>query len=208
MAEWWNSLTYINQMFYGAAMFFSVFFVWQLIAALMGLSGEEGEVEGGGDDLGDDAAYDDFESGAETDVLETTVSFQILSIRSILTFFTLFTWGCALYLNRNTPTTVAMTYSVIWGLAGMFSIAFVFYGLRRLTESGTKDLSTSIGKAGSVYLDIPEGGTGEVRVTVSGVISYVKARASGGRELKAGIPVRVVRRLDKTTVEVKPIDQD
>ena len=204
MGAWWNELTYLNQIFYGAAVFFSVFFVWQLIAALMGLSGDEGGADAG--EAVEDATYDDFEGGAEADALETSVSFQILSIRSILTFFTLFCWGCALYLNRNMPVGTALTYSTIWGLAGMFSIAFIFYGLRRLTETGTKDLNTSIGKAGTVYLNIPADGSGEIRVTVSGVLSHVKARARGGKELKSGTPIRVIRRLNNTTVEVEPVE--
>jgi len=204
MGAWWNELTYLNQIFYGAAVFFSVFFVWQLIAALMGLSGEEGDADAG--EAAEDATYDDFEGGAEADALETSVSFQILSIRSILTFFTLFCWGYALYLNREMPIGTALTYSTIWGLAGMFSIALVFYGLRRLTETGTKNLNTSIGKAGSVYLDIPAGGSGEIRVTVSGVLSHVKARAIGGKELKSGTPIRVIKRLNKTTVEVETVE--
>ena len=204
MGAWWNGLTYLNQIFYGAAAFFSVFFVWQLIAALTGLSGDEGDADAA--DAVDDATYDDFEGGAEADALETTVSFQILSIRSILTFFTLFCWGCALYLNQKTPIGTALIYSIIWGLAGMFSIAFIFYGLRRLTETGTMDLNTSIGKAGNVYLNIPAGGSGEIRVTVSGVLSHVKARAKGGKELKSGTPIKVIKRLNNTTVEVEPVE--
>jgi hypothetical protein len=227
MGEWWNSLTQLNQIFYAAAAFFSVFFLWQLAAALIGLGGHGEDVDHGGyaehvdqvdhveyaghgDYVGDsdyDSAYDNFEHGTEADAAETGVTFRLLSIRSILTFFTLFTWGGALYLNRGEPPSTAMTYSVIWGLAGMFSIAFIFYGLRKLTKTGTSDLRTCIGKRGTVYLNIPEGGQGEIRAPVSGVVSHVKARSSYGKELRAGTPVRVVRRLDQTTVEVEPVEE-
>ena len=47
---------------------------------------------------------------------------------------------------------------------------------------------------------------GEVRVTVSGVVSYIKARAVGGEALKAGTPIHVTRCVGQTMVLVKTID--
>lgn len=201
LTEWWNRLTPLNQGFYVAAAFFSVFFLWQLIAALLGLGGE-------GADVDEIDVAEDFEPAAGADAAEAVASFKLLSIRSIISFCTLFTWGGALYLDlgKEQPTT-AIGYSVLWGLGGMFAVALVFYGLRRLTQRGTSDIRTSVGKRGSVYLDIPEDGVGEVRVSVSGVLSHVKARAADGMELKAGTPVRVVRRLNQTTVEVEKIEE-
>ena len=208
MANWWNGLEVINRIFYAAAGFFSIFFIWQLISAFLGLGGGHGDADFSHDviDAGDDVTYDQFEHGAHVDADATEISFQIISIRSLITFFTLFTWGTALYLNQGRSIYISIGYSFIWGLAGMFSVALIFFLMRKLTETGTINLNTAIGGTGSVYLNIPKGGTGEIRVTVSGVISYVKARASGDRELMAGTPVRVTRRIDQTTVEVEPIE--
>ena len=89
--------------FYSAALFFSVFFVWQLISALIGLGADDfdadtdGDVGGGGDV---DHTYDHFEDGAEADDVGTSVDFKLLSLRSIITFFTLFFWGAALYVDK------------------------------------------------------------------------------------------------------------
>jgi hypothetical protein len=198
MVEWWESLTFLNQVFYGVAAFFSVFFVWQLIAALIGLGGEGGDLEEAGD----------VDAGGGADVAESAASFKLLSIRSIITLFTLFTWGTALYLDSDVAISKAMGYSAIWGVAGMFAVALIFFAMRKLVETGTSDLSTCIGTPGTVYLDIPKDGPGEVRVTVSGVVSHVKARSTGGKGIKAGTPIRVVRRLNQTTVEVEPIERE
>jgi len=204
MAEWWGNLTYVNQVFYGVAAFFSIFFIWQLISALTGLAGDHGDADGmGGGDH--DVTYGQFEHGAHVDAGATEVSFEILSIRSISTFLMLFTWGTALYLNQGMSIPLAMGFSIIWGLAGMFVIALILYMLRKMTETGTINLNTAIGTTGTVYLNIPQGGLGEIRVTVSGVVTYVKARGAGDKELKMGAPVRVTRRIDQTTVEVEPI---
>lgn len=205
MTAWWDSLTVINRGFFCAAAFFSVFFLWQMIAALIGLDNE------GGDDIADgadfDADMDDFEAGADADASATVVAFKLLSIRAIITFCTLFTWGSALYLSRGDGLTRAMGVSSIWGLAGMGSVALLLSLLPKLAHTGTKRIASALGAQGAVYLDIPEGGQGEVRVSVSGVVSFVKARCVDGRPLKAGTTVAVKRILDESTVEVEAMSK-
>lgn len=199
--QWWNSLTTLNQTFYAAAAFFSIFFLWQLIAALVGLGG--GEADASDADVAGDV-HDDF--AAES--AEAMDAFRLISIRSMISFLTLFTWGGALYLNWGMRPTTAIGYAVLWGLGGMFAVALILYGLRKLAQRGTSDLATCVGQRGIVYLDIPEDGAGEVRVPVSGILSHVRARTADGKSLKAGVAVRVVRRLDQTTVEVEPIGEN
>jgi hypothetical protein len=215
MSDWWLDLTGLNRLFYGGAAFFSVFFVWQMIATIMGLSGETGDDAGGdagdlhdaGADVGADAHGDvgadvHDHAGVHDDGL-STATFRLLSIRSIITFFTLFFWAGALYLNRGDSVGRAMTYAVMWGCLGMVTTAGIFYFVARLSSSGNRDLRTAIGSVGTVYLDIPKGGRGEVRVVVSGVVSYVKAGSADGRALKSGTPVRVMRRLEPNVIEVE-----
>ena len=221
MGQWWASLTTVNQVFYAAAIFFSVLFLWQLIAVLVGLAGgEEADVHGGADaDMADaeaaadiDADHDfaaadhpEFEHGARVDGTETMVAFKLLSLRSIMAFCTLFTWAGALYLNQGTKLGTALSYSVAWGLAAMLVVAALFYLMRRLSESGTPRLATCVGTRGVVYLAIPPDGVGEVRVTVSGAVTHVKARGAGGQEIAPGTPVRVRRIVAPHTIEVEPL---
>ncbi|MBN1673406.1 MAG: hypothetical protein JXR37_20340 [Kiritimatiellae bacterium] len=207
MTEWWNGLTTLNQVFYGAAVFFGGLFVWQMIAAFIGLGGGEGELDGadaGEADMDAGDADADFDGDAdEPDAAETTASFTLISIRSLITFFTMFSVAGALLLDNGRSIPSAMTFSTMWGLVGMFVIAGLIYLLRKLTATGTMDLGTAVGTPGTVYLDIPRDGWGEVRVMVSGVVSYIKARTVDGKPLKSGTPVAVVRRLG-TRLEVQP----
>ena len=208
MSEWWEALSGLNRAFYSAAGFFSVFFVWQLVAALIGLGGDEMDADtdmdaDGGGDLGHGGTYDNFEHGAHADAVESTLAFKLLSIRSIITFFTLFTWGTALYLNQGLVIGKALGLGTIWGLAGMFIVAALFFLMKKMAHTGTKDIRTCVGTTGTVYLEIPEGGEGEVRVTVSDIISYVKAREKDGKGLKPHTPIRVRRLLGQTVVEVE-----
>lgn len=215
MGNWWQALTAVNRAFYGVAAFFSVFFVWQLLATIIGLGGEGGEdagaAEGADADAADAGGDMDGDAGdahdAHDDAAEATVSFRLLSLRSIITFFTLFSWGCALYLNRGIPLGRAMAYSILWGLVGMFITAGIFYLMTRLGETGTQNLATCVGERGMVYLNIPRGGTGQVRVSVSGVVSYVKARSADGKAIAANTPVSVSRCLDQNVIEVERIKE-
>ena len=223
MGAWWSDLGSAAQVFYVAALFFSALFLWQLIAAVVGLGGGEdfdmdaGAAEADVDvdvdvdaDVGADAdvavgEHPEFEHGAEIDGTATLVTFKLLSFRSILAFCMLFSWAGALYTQGGAKLTAALLYATGWGLLAMVLVALLFYGLRRLTESGSPRIATCLGTEGTVYLDIPTGGTGEARVTVSGVVSHVRARGAGGQELQAGTTVRVRRILGPRTIEVEPL---
>lgn len=208
MSDWWQELSGINRGFYCAAAFFSVFFVWQLIAALLGMDDSDGDFDTDGIGDGDvDHTYDDFEHGAEHDAMATVAAFKLISVRSLIAFFTLFTWGGALYLNNGLATGRAMIYSAAWGFAGMASVAGVLYFLRKMTHTGTQRIASCVGARGAVYLNIPENGAGEVRVLMSGILTNVKARTADGSALAAGSAVKVTRVLDDLTVEVEPVEQ-
>ena len=213
MMEWWSNLTAANQVFYVAAIFFSAFFVWQFMAALFGLGGGEGEadVDAGADvdadvDVDVDVDMDDIEAGSAGDAMESMASFHLISIRSILAFFMMFSWAGALYLNNKLPLGRSITYAVLWGAAGMIAAAGVVYMIRRLAETGTPRLATAVGTTGTVYMQIPAQGQGKVRVAVSGAISYVSARGRGGAEISAGTPVRVLRKAGPNILEVEPLE--
>lgn len=215
MAAWWASLSSLNQTFYALAVFFSALFAWQLVSSFSAL----GETEAGIDDV--DASVDDVdapdavEGDASVDDLdgddfdqdsESVATFRLLSIRSILAFGTLFSWAGALYLQRSLFPGLALLRALLWGLAGMVTVALFFWLLPRLTEEGTANLDTAVGQVGTVYLDIAEGGAGQVKVLVSGTVSFVRARSRDGRYLPAGTGVRVIGRLDGSTIEVEPVE--
>jgi hypothetical protein len=239
MMEQWNTLDFVTQVFFAFAVFFGLLFVWQLVMSVFGLGGH-GDV-GTGHDLGSVGGHDIGHGGSvghagsagthlphgghpgvtshvthPQNILHADdgmVSFQLLSFRSLLAFFTLFTWYTAMMLathqNREGSSTLfwAIFFGILWGLAGMFAVALVFFLLRKLGETGTSRLETCVGTPATVYADIPEGGMGQVRCTVSGVVTFVKARAAGGKAVKAGTPVQILLKIDDTTVEVEPAVQ-
>jgi hypothetical protein len=194
---WWGGLTTLNQCFFVAAAFFSVFFLWQLIAAIMGIGGHDMDVDSHVE------ATDAHQTPDDAD--QTIVAFKLLSVRSILAFFTLFTWSGALYLGQHVPITRALVYSILWGTAALIFVAFLMFMLRKLTSPGAARIGSSVGTLGTVYLDIPAGGAGEIRALCGDTMTHFKARLAGGNGLKAGAQIRVTKVLDANTVEVETV---
>lgn len=196
LEQWWETLTLFNRGFFIAASFFSVFFIWQLAMAIFGLGGAEGDVDSHVDTGGHDTPGDSH---------ETVAVFKFLSVRSVIAFFTLFTWAGALYLQQKLKPALAMTFSLLWGLAAMLIVSGLFYMMRRLTHSGNMRMDSCVGTIGTVYLDIPANGEGEVRVLLSGVITLLKARSRDGLALKSGMSVRIVNLIGGNVLEVESV---
>ena len=216
MFEWWGALDAASKAFFVIASFFSVLFLWQLLMTMIGLSGSEGgDVDAGdveadadiaGEVHGDFDAAEVHDGGAGLDYeAETSMSFKLLSLRSIIAFGMLFGWAGVLYrLVEGVPTDRTILYSLGWAFAGALLVSLLLYLMKRLQETGTQRLSSCVGLPGTVYMDIPAAGEGKVRTVVSGAVSFVRARgAAGGAALPAGTPVRVRRLLDHATVEVE-----
>jgi len=199
MEAWWTSLSTLTQTLYVVAIFFSAFFAWQLVAALVGLGGGE-ELGGGGAEA--DEVGPEVDDGAQQG---SVAAFKLLSIRSLIAFGMLFGWAGALYLQKGYAVSTAMVYAVIWGGAGMFVVSYFFHTIRRMEESGTPSLDSCLGAEAEVYISIPEGGAGQVRVMESGAVSYISAKAKNGAAIESKTQVLVLRTLDATTVEVEPL---
>jgi len=215
MFEWWQNLGEINQWLYASALFFSLLFLWQMISAFSGLSADHdlggvhhagfdaaGLHHPGGADVG---AADQHPGEVGAEAQESLAAFKLFSVRSVMAFFTMFSWAAALYMDNGAGLSGAILLGLLWGAGGLVGVALVFHFMRKMAETGTRRLSSCVGTQGTVYLQIPPGGQGEVRVPVSGVISVVKARCpSVPQPIKPGTPVKVVRVLAANMIEVAP----
>jgi hypothetical protein len=72
-----------------------------------------------------------------------------------------------------------------------------------MTETGNIQISSCVGNTGTVYLDIPADGDGEIRVLCSGIMTHIKARLQSGKSAKAGTIVKVIKVSGPNSVEVE-----
>ena len=211
MMEWWNNLETIIKGFYISAAFFSVFLVWQLATALIGLAGDHGDADLDSADGGDydhDVDHDVDHDLAAQDAHDTTLAFRLLSIRSILAFCTLFSWAGAMYMQNGASLSMALFYALLWGGAAMLIVAAFFHVMRRMTETGNLQVASCVGTQGTVHIDIPKDAMGEARVTVDGVVQVLRARSAGGEAVSAGTVITVTRVMGPNTIEVKPENKE
>lgn len=214
MVLWWEGLSALNRAFYVVAVFFSTVFVWQFVSAFGSLAGAGTPEVGHGDtDVPAEMGHGDMvhaDSSADShdmvDHAPGLATFRLLSVRSIVAFGTLFSWGGALYLGQDVSQAGAILRAGLWGLAGMLVVALFFWTLPRLSETGTADLNTAINRTAEGYLNIPRNGAGQVKVIVSGALRFVRARSQDGGPLMAGTQVMVVGRIDDATLKVREID--
>ena len=196
----------ITQVFYVAAAFFSVIFIWQFVASLIGLSGGEMDVDGAVDADFDIDAVDAADAAGAGDAIDSLDAFRLFSIRAILAFCTLFFWAGAMYLDQRVYRPLALAYAFGWGLAGWFVVTLLVNWMRKLAETGNPQIASCVGTRGAVYMDIPADGIGKVRVTVTGAMSMVDARSEGRVAIEAGTAVEVLSIIDDFTVEVRAIN--
>jgi hypothetical protein len=204
MEAWWEGLSALNKVFAVCALAFSVTFIVQMIMMVLGLDAHGHDI--GGSDI-HAADMHDVSHASDADHGAAGVTLTFLSVRSVIAFGTLFTWAGTLYLATGTSLILAIIYSVLWGLAGLFGVSFLLYWLLGMQEVGNVPLWKAIGEEGIVYMDIPEGGTGKVRILCGGTICFVNARSRSNKPLLAGTPVKAVGTLDSRTLEVEFLEK-
>jgi len=136
-------------------------------------------------DLDHDGTVDGHDAG------DSGAGMKLLSLQSIAGFFTMFGLvGLGLLQIK-----VGAMWSLLGALgAGMLTAwvtALIFYQMRRLQSEGTMVIQDAIGQVGSVYLTIPEQGTGVVSVAVKGTLRSLDAVSETGQRLPTGTMVRV-----------------
>ncbi|MDH3648489.1 MAG: hypothetical protein OEQ53_02345 [Saprospiraceae bacterium] len=197
ITEWWSNLEATAQIFWGIAIIFTVFFIIQFVISLFGLDFDSDV------DIDIDIDVDADSSGG----FSLDPSFTLLSVRSIIAFFTFFGWAGVLALSRGFGTSTVLIFASVSGLAAMLLVAYLMYFFSQLTEEGNADLRELIYQDGTVYLPIPgrRKGKGKVHVTLNESLREMDA-VTEGEALPNGKAVKVVEIIDKDTLVVEPVE--
>ncbi|MDR2096632.1 MAG: hypothetical protein LBP76_14110 [Treponema sp.] len=186
--------------FWGAAIFGSLFFVLRVILFVVGGFGADIP----DDDLspGDEPAGTD----ASEDLGTSEGAFKLLSLNSITGFIAMFGWaGLAAYSQYGLPFPAAL---LIAGLAGFFVLvitAALFYFAMKLKSPGAEfDITGALGAAAEVYLQIVPPKTGRVSFTVNGIRHEADAVSGDGKPIGSFEKVRITGVIDPHTVAVEP----
>jgi hypothetical protein len=200
MMEWWNAISVFEKVFWFIAVPFTTIFAIQAILTLFGLGGDTDADADFNADATDIDLDTDFEADMDTaddvdmDEVADSSGFKLLTVRSIITFFTVFGWTGIVAINAGADKVITIVVSFMLGIGMMALVAFIFYSISNLTESGTVHLKYALNTIGDVYLTIPpdKSGTGKVHVNVQGRLREVNAITKEKEELKTGTKIRVV----------------
>ena len=218
MTAWWQSLTTLEHALLYIAIPATLILVIQTILLFVGggLGGEDcgdspetdlgGDLDGAGDpDTGTDTAAESgsFEGmdGSEGEhPAQASGSLHLFTIRGIIAFLTLFSWGALWLCQLGLPGFAAVFLAVPIGFAGMVAIALIVREALRLQYDGTLDPRNALGRTGEVYLTVPaaRSGTGKVTVLVQEQLREFEAQTDSHRSIPTGAPILVVGLLEET----------
>lgn len=134
-------------------------------------------------DVGHDGAVDAHDTG---------VGMQLLSLQSIAGFFTMFGLVGLGLLQIKAAAIWSLLGALLAGLVTAWATAMIFYQMRRLQSQGNLVIQDAVGQVGTVYLTIPETGSGVVSVAVKGTLRSLDAVSENGQRIPTGSIVRVV----------------
>ena len=147
---------------------------------------------GGG--AGDDAIDSALDPGGDAltgDHADADISFKLLSIQGLTSFFMMFGLVGLALLRANLHELITIVGGILAGLAMVAITAVVFTQMKRLQTEGTIKIQNTIGSDGTVYLTIPKNGTGQVQVIVQGSLKIFDAVSANKNQIATGEKVRV-----------------
>jgi hypothetical protein len=190
ISEAWQSLIFLEKLYWCFAIPFSLLFIVQLILTFF-----IGDMDAVGVD-----GHADF--SIEHDA---GIDFQFLSIKNLIAFFTIFGWSGVACLDSGLTNWLTIIISTLCGLIMMLIMATIVYFMGKLTESGTLELKNAVGRIASVYLTIPakRTGMGKIQVKIQG-LRTLDALTDFEEDIKTGSVVDIVEVIDNEILLVKP----
>ena len=139
------------------------------------------------------------------DHADADISFKLLSVQGLTSFFMMFGLVGLAILRANLHVIISITGGTLAGFVTVAITGLVFTQMKRLQTEGTIDINNSIGSDGSVYLTIPKNDTGKVQIIVQGSLKIFDAISSNKKQISTGEKVRVVGVASGTTLIVEKL---
>ncbi|MFH0780593.1 MAG: hypothetical protein V2B20_01380 [Pseudomonadota bacterium] len=131
--------------------------------------------------------------GGDGDHANSDIGFRLLSLQGLSSFFMMFGLvGLALYRQSQVGVILSIAGAVVAGLLAVWIIGKLFQGALALQSSGTQQTADAVGCTGTVYLTIPEGGTGRISLSFHNRLREFDASEKHGALVPTGTPIRVV----------------
>jgi membrane protein implicated in regulation of membrane protease activity len=155
--------------------------------------------------LGGGDADIDADIPGETGSGDTDDSFRFLSIQGLSAFFLMFGLVGLALLREGVYQAVSLIAGVAAGVFTVWVVSQIFVQMKKLQSDGTLQMKNAIGQEGTVYLNIPQDGTGQVRITVQGRLRIFDALSANHQPIFTGEGIRVIKLVSGKVLVVEKI---
>ncbi len=152
-----------------------------------------------------DDALDNALDHAGSDGHDADISFKLLSIQGLTSFFMMFGLVGLALLRANLPVVLTVAGGMIAGFVTVAITSVIFSQMKRLQTEGTINIQNTVGTEGTVYLTIPKNGTGQVQLIAQGALKIFDASAKNKDTIAVGEKIRVTGVTGGNTLTVEKI---
>lgn len=144
-----------------------------------------------GGDFGDNG-LDSADIDASGDHADADISFQLLSVQGLTSFFMMFGLVGLALLQANLHVLITIIGGIVAGLVTVAATGLIFAQMKRLQSEGTININNTVGSEGTVYLTIQKNDAGKVQIIAQGSLKIFDAVSSNKKQIATGEKVRVV----------------
>ncbi len=151
----------------------------------------------------------DVEVNADFDTItETDVSFNFISVQSVLTFFMGFGWsGLACMVRFNSGAEIAIPVAIVVGFAFMLLTAYLMFLMKKLNKNIKVDINELKGREGKAYNSIEPHSEGQIEIILNNKLSFLNAINNSECKIEAFTPV-MVEKVENNKIYVKRTDKE
>lgn len=175
-------LSLIELIYWVSTIIGGTLFILRLVMMLVG---------GGMSDDGLDTALDSGHVDVAGDHASADISFKLLSVQGLTSFFMMFGLVGLALLSANLHVLITIIGGMLAGLVTVTVTGLIFSQMKRLQTEGTINIQNTIGSEGTVYLTIPKNGTGQVQLIAQGSLKIFDAISNNKIPIATGEKVRV-----------------
>ena len=176
-------LTWIEIIYWASTIIGGTLFLLRVVMMFMGGSISDDAI---------DSALDAGGEGSAGEDVEADISFKLISIQGLTSFFMMFGLVGLALLKAGLPVFVTVLGGMVAGLVTVAITGVIFTQMKRLQTEGTINIQNTVGTQGNVYLTIPKNGTGQVQIIAQGSLKIFDAVSSNKSVIATGEKVHVV----------------
>jgi hypothetical protein len=196
-----SGLSWIEIIYWASTIIGGTLFILRAAMMLLGGGLSDGTIDTG---LEVDISGD-FDTEIAGDHADADITFKLISLQGLTSFFMMFGLVGLALLKANVPVVLTVFGGMIAGLITVGITGLVFSQMKRLQTEGTIDIRNTIGTEGSVYLTIPKNGTGQVQLIVQGSLKIFDAVSNNKNVIATGEKIRVIGVSSGNTLIVEKI---